>query len=252
MSALLGSEEVPRAADLEVAHREVEARTQLLQFLDGADPRARIGVERAVARDQKVTIRLVRAAPDPPAELVEIGEPEPLGVVDQDRVRPLDVEAALHDRRRNQHIEIAAHERGHRLLERVVAHLAVGGRIARLGDERRQVARARLEGGDPIVDEIHLAAAVHLVADRLPQELVVLAFGYVGFDRLAPGGGVVSELMSRNPTNAWWSVRGIGVADIESTSTVARSRFKRSFARTPNRCSSSMITSPRSRAHVVR
>ena len=37
------------------------------------------------------------------------------------------------------------------------------------------------------------------------------------------------------------SVRGIGVAVIVSTSTVARSALSRSFTSTPNRCSSSMI-----------
>ena len=41
------------------------------------------------------------------------------------------------------------------------------------------------------------------------------------------------------------SVRGMGVAVSVSTSTVVRSVFSRSLTSTPNRCSSSMITSPR-------
>ena len=40
------------------------------------------------------------------------------------------------------------------------------------------------------------------------------------------------------------SVRGIGVADSESTSTSSRSARRSSFCATPNRCSSSTITSP--------
>ena len=40
------------------------------------------------------------------------------------------------------------------------------------------------------------------------------------------------------------SVRGIGVADIASTSTSVRSRLRYSLCSTPNRCSSSMITRP--------
>ena len=51
--------------------------------------------------------------------------------------------------------------------------------------------------------------------------------------------------MSRRPTSDMCSVRGIGVAESVSTSTVARSVFSRSFTSTPNRCSSSMITRPR-------
>ena len=42
-------------------------------------------------------------------------------------------------------------------------------------------------------------------------------------------GGVVSELMSRRPSSAMCSVRGMGVAVIVSTSTVARMRLSRSL-----------------------
>ena len=51
--------------------------------------------------------------------------------------------------------------------------------------------------------------------------------------------------MSRTPSSAMCSVRGIGVAVIVSTSTVARSALSRSLTSTPNRCSSSMISRPR-------
>ena len=42
------------------------------------------------------------------------------------------------------------------------------------------------------------------------------------------------------------SVRGIGVADMASTSTAVRSRFSCSLCSTPKRCSSSITTRPRS------
>ncbi len=58
-------------------------------------------------------------------------------------------------------------------------------------------------------------------------------------------GGVAMRLTSRIPENAMCSVRGIGVADSVSTSTAARIRFNRSLCATPNRCSSSITTSPR-------
>ena len=52
--------------------------------------------------------------------------------------------------------------------------------------------------------------------------------------------------ISRMPVTAISSVRGMGVADIASTSTLVRSAFRCSLCSTPNRCSSSMTTSPRS------
>ena len=50
--------------------------------------------------------------------------------------------------------------------------------------------------------------------------------------------------MSRSPASDMCSVRGIGVADIESASTSIRSCRSSSFCRTPKRCSSSTTISP--------
>ena len=58
-------------------------------------------------------------------------------------------------------------------------------------------------------------------------------------------GAVAITEKSRNPSSDIASVRGIGVAVSVSTSTSARRRFSCSFCRTPKRCSSSMMTSPR-------
>ena len=52
--------------------------------------------------------------------------------------------------------------------------------------------------------------------------------------------------MSRMPERAMFRVRGMGVAERVSTSAVLHSCFSFSFWATPNRCSSSMMTSPRS------
>ncbi len=52
--------------------------------------------------------------------------------------------------------------------------------------------------------------------------------------------------VSRIPVSDISSVRGIGVADIARTSTLVRIFFSSSLCSTPNRCSSSMITRPRS------
>jgi len=52
--------------------------------------------------------------------------------------------------------------------------------------------------------------------------------------------------ISRMPVTAISSVLGIGVALIDSTSTLTRICLRASLCSTPKRCSSSMITRPRS------
>ena len=59
-------------------------------------------------------------------------------------------------------------------------------------------------------------------------------------------GGVVISDRSRRPPSAMFSVRGIGVAVSVSTCTSARSVLSFSLSRTPKRCSSSTMMSPRS------
>ena len=59
-------------------------------------------------------------------------------------------------------------------------------------------------------------------------------------------GGVSITDMSRSPTRDIFRVRGIGVAVIDSTSTLRLISFSRSLCVTPKRCSSSTMSSPRS------
>src|SRR5437764_603746 len=61
-----------------------------------------------------------------------------------------------------------------------------------------------------------------------------------------PRGGVSITERSRKPPSDIFSVRGMGVADMVSTSTLALNFLSFSFAATPKRCSSSTIRSPRS------
>ena len=59
-------------------------------------------------------------------------------------------------------------------------------------------------------------------------------------------GGVVMSERSLMPDSAMFRVRGIGVAVSVRVSTVVLSRFRFSFCFTPNFCSSSITSRPRS------
>src|SRR3712207_7667381 len=53
------------------------------------------------AGEQEVGVGTDRPAPDPPPELVELGQPEPVGVVDDDRVDVRDVQPGLDEDRKS-------------------------------------------------------------------------------------------------------------------------------------------------------
>src|SRR6185312_14841977 len=129
-------------------------------------------------------VRALARAAHPAADLVELGEAEHVGALDDQRVRLRDVDARLDDARRDEDVGLAAQEAHHPLLELALLELAVGDLEA---DPRAQPAQAL--GGlvdrlDAVVDEEGLPAARLLALERLPDEpLVVLAD--VGLDRPA-------------------------------------------------------------------
>ena len=116
---------LPDAPDLEVAHREAEARAQLRHLLDHAQAPLRRLVEPPVGGNQEVGVGLLALPSDAPAELVELGEAEAVGAIDDDGIGRRDVEPRLHDGRRDEDVDLAVHELDHDGLELALPHLAM-------------------------------------------------------------------------------------------------------------------------------
>ena len=108
---------------------------------------------------------------DAAAQLIQLRQTVSIGAIDDDRVGVRDVEAVLDDRRRQQHVELVRHEVEHRALERVLGHLAVADDDARVGHEPLQQIADRIDRLDAVVDEVDLAAAFELGADRARDHL---------------------------------------------------------------------------------
>ena len=60
---------------------------------------------------------MLMAAADAPAKLVQLGQSEAVGTIDDDRVGPGNVETVLDDRRRDQHVGAVFDEVEHHLFE---------------------------------------------------------------------------------------------------------------------------------------
>ena len=159
MAGLLGAEEIAGAADLKVAHGELEAGAELLELLDGAQAPLGVGGDRAVAGQEEVGVGLVTVAPHPAAELVELRKAEAVGVVDEDRVDRRDVDTVLDDRGREQDVGLAREEGAHVIGELALPHLPVRDGDPRLGYHTAQARGDRVMDIDAVVDEVDRAAA---------------------------------------------------------------------------------------------
>ena len=187
VAALLLAEQVSRAAQLEVAHRDSEACAEHRELLDRVQALHRLVLHGPVLRQEKVAVRAVLPAPDAAAQLVKLGEAEHVRVVDDHRVRGRDVDSRLDDRGRDEDVGLAAHEAQHRVLELLRRHLAVADRDARAGREALDVGRDREEVADPVVDEEDLTLARELALQRLLDAPLVVR-DHLGHDRAAVGG----------------------------------------------------------------
>ena len=96
------------AAQLEVALGELEAVGRLDERLEAR--LRRVGQLLLRPRDEQA-VRLLGAAADAAAQLVELGEPEAVGLLDDHDRRVRDVDADLDHRRRDEHVELALLER---------------------------------------------------------------------------------------------------------------------------------------------
>ncbi len=244
VAGLLGAEQVARAPDLEVAHRDLEPGAELGVVGERREPRA--GLRRELARVGVEEVRVgghVRAA-DAPSDLVQLREAERVGPLDDQRVGLGDVDPRLDDRRRHEDVRVAGEERVHPLLELALRHLAVCDEEPQAGAQLPELLRGLVDRLDAVVQVEGLPFARMLALERQPDRAPRRTPPPSCGSGRRPSGGVSMIEMSRSPESDMWSVRGIGVAERESTSTSRRSARRSSFCWTPNRCSSSTITRP--------
>ena len=130
--------------------------------------------ERLLPRVEEVRVRPLAAAADPAADLVQLGQAEQVGPLDDQRVGVRDVDAGLDDGRADQDVELLLPEADHHLLQRVLAHLPVRDRDPRLGHQLAQPARRLVDRLDPVVQVEDLAVAQQLAVDGRGHLLVVV------------------------------------------------------------------------------
>jgi hypothetical protein len=243
--ALLGAEDVAGPAQLQVAHGDLEPGPEVAVLLDRLEPLGRDRRHRAVGRQQQVAVRPVLPPADPAAELVQLAQPEPVGVVDDDRVRVRDVQARLDDGGRDEDVRLVADELHHRLLHLPLAHLPVADHDPGVGDHLLHVVGELQNVAHPVVDEVDLPLPLQLAEQGQLHPVAV--------ERHHLGHHAAAVLRGRR--------QAADVAEPEHRH-VQRPRDRRGrhgqhvdrlahllqplLWVTPNRCSSSTTTSPRS------
>ena len=175
VTVLVIAEDVARTAHVEVVLRNGHARAKLGVLHEHLEPPLGVGRQAARIGDEKVAVGAVAASAHPSAELVELRETELVGMVDEHRVGGRDVDARLNNGRGDEHIDAVGDEVHHHLLELVILHLCVADAHARLRHHPPNLVGQAVDGIDPVVHEVDLAAARQLLLDALAHDRVAEA-----------------------------------------------------------------------------
>src|SRR5215204_4498031 len=173
MPALLCTEDVACSANLHVAHGDAHAGAELGRFLNRLEASLCLLGEYFGGFVQEIRVRAVGAAPDTAAELIELCQPEAVGVVDDDGVDVRDVDAGFDDRRADEHVVIVADEGEDHLLQHLFIHLTVPDAESCFRHKLTQAVGEAINAVDTIVNHIHLPSTLQLTQDHFADQLVI-------------------------------------------------------------------------------
>ena len=165
VAALFAAEHVAGAAEFEIEGGDFESGTEVGKFFERGEAAAGDGREFDFRRKHEIGVGAAVGAADASAELVELGEAEAVGAVDQDRVAERDVEAVFDDGGRDENVGFVVHEFQHHFFEFAFGHLSVADDDAGFGNESLDFGGDFPDGVDAVVNEIDLAAAFEFLFD---------------------------------------------------------------------------------------
>ena len=174
VAVLLGTHERTGTADLQIAHGDAHAAAQVLELGKRGQTRRSLLGERQLTREHKVRVCLRGRAANTALELVELCQAQALRVLDDQRVGRCVVDAALHDGRGDEHVDLLGRELDHHVLDLARAHLAVRHAHARLGRGLVHARHGIIDGLDAVGHVVHLTAAAHLQANRRTHHVGVV------------------------------------------------------------------------------
>ncbi len=173
LAALVFSQQFTGATDLQIMGGQGEAGAQVFQCLQGFQALERVLCHGTRRRSDEIGVGAVVRAAHAAAQLVELGQPQLVGAVDDDGVGAGHVDAALDDGGGHQDVETLVVEVAHDALQFALAHLPVDELHPRAGHQVADGVGHLLNAAHLVVQHVHLAAACQLALNRLAHQHVV-------------------------------------------------------------------------------
>ncbi len=190
MAGLLRAQQVARAPDFQVPHGNLEAGAELGKVPDGGQPLFGDFRQVFIRLVGKVGVGVAGGAAHPAPKLVELAQAKAVGVFDDEGVGVGDVQTGFDDGGADQHLDFPLGHGLHHVPQSVLAHLPVGHGHGNAGDAPFDGGGALVNGLRPVVEVVDLAAPLHLPADGVVDDGVVVLHDE-GLDRVAVRRGLL-------------------------------------------------------------
>jgi len=192
VAALLGTQHVARAADLQIPHGDLEARAELGKLTDGRQPLlAHLGQHLAPTVGE-IGIGMAVGTTHAAADLMQLGQTHVVGILDDQCVHIGDIHTGFDDGSAHQNGDLTGIGAVHHIAHLLLGHAAVGHRDGGIGEAFLQLEGRLVDVVDAVVEIVHLTAAGQFPTDGIPDDgLVVLQ--HIGLYRLAAHGGLLQH-----------------------------------------------------------
>ena len=185
-TALLGTQQIACAADIQVLHGQMKTTPQLGKVLQSLQSAARLGREHTLWRCQQIAERLFVAASYASAHLVKVAQAKPMRIINDNGVGIADIDAVFNDGGREEHVVIVVHEAHDDFFQLIGFHLPVTDGNAAVGHIFLDEVGYLLQAVDAIVHKINLAVAAHFEIDGVGYHLMPKG-GKLGMDGITVG-----------------------------------------------------------------
>ena len=184
IAVLFTAEQIPRAANFQIAHRDFKAGAEFGEFPNRVQAFFRRLIHNLIRTVQKIRERVALRTPHAPTHLVQLRETEAIRVIHDNGIGVRLVQSVFNQAGADEHIKIARVKIRHDSFQLFTGHRAVRDiKRDRRSDERFQLVHHVANRRDPIVHEIDLPAALHFRQNRIAQNRV-RCFRHIRLHRL--------------------------------------------------------------------
>ena len=181
MAVLFRPQHIARAPDFQVPHGNLDAGSQFRKFPDGLETLLSLLPQKLIPLIHKECIGGPVGTPHPASQLIQLGQPHAVRIMDNHGIGIGYIQAGLNDGGGHQHVNFPVDKIRHNPLQLMLPHLAMGKCDHSIRHKGLNTASHLINIRHTIVYIIHLTVSCQLAVDCLTHHLLIV-FHHIGLN----------------------------------------------------------------------